>query len=107
MDSSPTAVCVIAESFPCLIHALAERHHGDCLLTMSRECDIPYTTLWRWEHGMPVTYNYFLVQRLCAFYGLPTAEVWTVIQRDTEARRLGGRIPLPDLTNRRRGPRRR
>lgn len=95
---------MIAESFPILIHSLAERHHRNCLLTMSRECDLSYTTLWRWERGMSGSYDYFLVQRLCERYSLEPTDVWALIHRDTALRTRGKRIPLPDVSDRRRGP---
>jgi len=94
----------MAASFPYLIHELASAHHAKNVLQMSQRVDIPYTTLWRWERGMTRQYHYELIARLCDCYGLSEEMVWGRIHQDEALRRRGKRVPVPDLSGRRRGP---
>lgn len=92
------------KSFPMLIHQLAEIHHGSCILQMALATDLAYTTLWRWERGMTRQYDLGLVKQLCEHYDLDDRDVSALIHRDYLRRREGKPIPVPDLSERRRGP---
>jgi len=93
-------------SFPMLIHALAEEVHDDCLLTMAEATGLKYTTLWRWERGMTDRYDYGIVQRLAEHYDIPVEELYALIHADALRRNKGQRVVIPDLSHRRRGPKR-
>src|SRR5437660_154135 len=93
-----------AKSFPMLVHRLAEEQHNSVLLAMSQAVEIPYTTLWRWERNMTRQYDYTLVQQLGKYYGLPVDQLHALIYRDTDRRARGQKIPMPNLSFRKRGP---
>ncbi len=94
----------MSQSFPMRIHELVNAHHRGCLLKMSQDTDIPYTTLWRWEQGMTKQYHLDVVQKLCDYYTLDATETWEIIRRDAAKRAAGKRVPIPDLSFRKRGP---
>ena len=85
------------ESFPFLIHTLAQLHHRGCLLTMTQKSGIPHTTLWRWERGLSRQYDPRLVRTLCEYYRLNQDDVWHLIRRDTDLRDAGKSVPVPAL----------
>src|SRR5689334_14419751 len=93
----------MAESFPQLIHELADIYHRGCLLTMARVSGFSYTSLWRWERGMATQYSYLLIRKLAERYRLNEDDLWSLIRKDAVARAAGLDVPLPQI-NRRRGP---
>lgn len=98
-----------AESFPMLVHAIAQEYHAGSLLVMQEYTkrgprQLGQSTLWRWVRGLPRMYNYRLVQHLCDCYRLRFEDVWAVIQRDDRRLLNGEAVPLPDVSDIKRGP---
>ena len=92
------------KSFPFLLHGLKRQHHAGILLAMAAHTRISYTTLWRWERGFSLDYDRAIIKRLCAIYTLEPPTVWTLIDEDRARTERGIPVPLPDLSDVRRGP---
>jgi len=91
-------------SFPLLIWRLVQEHHDGNMLAMHHATRIPQSSLWRWLHGLAQTPRRELLLRLCEHYGLRFPEVWALISRDVNRVVAGRPVPLPDMSDRKPGP---
>lgn len=91
-------------SFPLLVSRVIESKHGGNLLAASRACGVPQTSLWRWSRGMAQVPRIDLLQRFCEHYGFRFESVWELVSRDVVRTAAGKRVPLPDLSDARPGP---
>lgn len=91
-------------SFPLLIERLCRQHHEHTVLTMARKARIPQSTLFRWMHGLAETPRVDMLQRLCRRYDLRFEDVWALVSRDIVRIATGKRVPLPDFSDSKPGP---
>src|SRR3990167_1952594 len=93
-----------AKSFPMLVMKLAEIHHDGNLLEMSQKTRIPQSSLWRWTHGLAQVPRLDLLEKLCRRYHLRLPAVWNLVSRDVTRVVTGRDVPLPDMSDRKPGP---
>ncbi|HAM54141.1 MAG TPA: hypothetical protein DCQ64_01475 [Candidatus Rokubacteria bacterium] len=93
-----------ARSFPYLLYELMRQHHQERVLRMVFHSGVPYTTLWRWIHGVPRAYTDTNLRRLCRAYSLKEMDVRELIHRDNILRWEDKPVPVPDLSHIVRGP---